>query len=101
MLRCILRKQERLNDKVINREIDALAKGHESVATPAPKAEGGGKPKKGKKDKGRGRGGKKGGRSQSREPSQERDKSKIPCRFHLKGACTKGKDCEYSHAKES
>ena len=99
MLRCILRKQERMNDKVITREIDNLAKGRESVATPAPKAKGDGKVKKSKKDKGRGRGGGKGGRSRSREPSQERDKSKIPCRFHLKNACAKGKDCEYSHSK--
>ena len=41
-----------MNDKVINREIDNLAKGHESVATLAPKAKGDGRSRKDKKDKG-------------------------------------------------
>ena len=59
------------------------------------------------KGKGNGKGKGKGkGRDRTRSPSAPRtaaEKKKVPCRFYFgTGAtCTKGRDCEYSHSKDS
>ena len=55
-----------------------------------------GKGRKGeKKDKGKGRGG--GNTTSPQNPGPKKDKSEIPCRFHILGDCRSGKDCQYSH----
>ena len=60
---------------------------------------------KGGKGKGKGKG-KGNSRNRTRSPSTPRtaeEKKKIPCRFHFGTGttCTKGRDCEYSHSKNS
>lgn len=36
-----------------------------------------------------------------RETEEGREKSKIPCRFHLRGICNKGERCPYGHASQT
>ena len=89
-----LRQKLRQSNSAKQRAESALKRNQ--LETPVTKKEGRKRKTDDEKGKKEGKGGK--GKKKGKASGEPFDRSKVKCKFHVKGTCNKGKECPFDHS---